>query len=72
MSTPRRTLGAGPATSTRTTATPTAPRLLPVERADIEHHQAVADNERQAVKMQEGRRALGTGPTAAGPALPDC
>ncbi|MFD9729244.1 hypothetical protein [Streptomyces sp. NPDC059072] len=58
MSTTRRALGAGPTTSTRTTTMPTAPRLLPAERAE---HQDDGD-EHQAVRMARGRRTLGTGP----------
>jgi hypothetical protein len=61
MSTMRRPLGTGPSTSTRSTATSSAPRLLPVERAelgallgDVDKHQEHAD--------AKGRRLLGTGP----------
>lgn len=61
MSTPRRILGAGPMTSTRSTATSPAPRLLPVERAEHDDHQD-DDVEHQAVQMLRGRRILGTGP----------
>ncbi|MCX5079373.1 hypothetical protein OHA84_38670 [Streptomyces sp. NBC_00513] len=71
MSTPRRALGAGPTSSTRPPAAIPAPRLLPAERADVEQHQAVTDDEHQAVKMPEGRRHLGTGPGGASWALLD-
>ncbi|WP_164496266.1 hypothetical protein [Streptomyces sp. ADI95-16] len=60
MSTSRRVLGAGPTTSTRTTM-PTAPRLLPAERAEHQDD----DNEHQAVRLRRGRRTLGTGPGGA-------
>jgi hypothetical protein len=51
MSTPRRALGAGPM-STRTTATEErAPRLLPVERADVDD-----DQERDQVAPEPGPR----------------
>src|SRR5205823_8860458 len=58
MSTPRRRLGTGPATSTRTTSTPPAPRLLPAERAELDALLGVAD-EHQAVPKPI-RRHLGT------------
>jgi hypothetical protein len=61
MSTMRRPLGTGPTTSTRTTTTDPALRLLPIERAergallgDVDEHQEHAD--------AKGRRPLGTGP----------
>ncbi|MEU3228399.1 hypothetical protein ABZ695_35310 [Streptomyces sp. NPDC006976] len=58
MSTPRRTLGTGPATTTRSTS---SPRLLPVERADLDALLVThADPEQTA--LQDGRRVLGTGP----------
>ncbi|WP_371589948.1 hypothetical protein [Streptomyces virginiae] len=61
MSTTRRVLGTGPTTSTRPTTTTTAPRLLPVEKAEHDEHQA-DDIEHQAVPPLRGRRTLGTGP----------
>jgi hypothetical protein len=62
MNTPRRTLGTGPTTSTRSTSTePPGPRRLPAERA--EPNALLGDNdEHQAVQMLRGRRTLGTGP----------
>ncbi|MEU9110017.1 hypothetical protein AB0D54_37985 [Streptomyces xanthophaeus] len=58
MSTPRRTLGAGPTTSTRTTNTA---RLLPAERAE-EHNEDKDHDEHQDVPAARGRRTLGSGP----------
>ncbi|AYV33180.1 hypothetical protein EES41_41110 (plasmid) [Streptomyces sp. ADI95-16] len=40
---------------------PTAPRLLPAERAEHQDD----DNEHQAVRLRRGRRTLGTGPGGA-------
>ncbi|MFD4764535.1 hypothetical protein ACFWOJ_38770 [Streptomyces sp. NPDC058439] len=61
MSTPRRTLGTGPTTSTRSTTTNPVPRFLPAERADLDALLAGrADPEQSA--LQDGRRVLGTGP----------
>jgi hypothetical protein len=58
MSTTRRQLGTGPAT-TRTT-TSTAPRLLPVERADVDDDQEHADPRAQSAGGPvPGRRTLG-------------
>ncbi|MET8298717.1 hypothetical protein ACFYZ8_44675 [Streptomyces sp. NPDC001668] len=57
MSTPRRALGTGPATSTRTTPTSPSPRRLAAERIGDEH-QAVED-EHQEVSRPTGRRPLG-------------
>ncbi|WP_157876710.1 hypothetical protein [Streptomyces graminilatus] len=55
MSTTRRPLGTGPTTSTSTMTT-SAPRLLPAERAEL------ADvNEHQDVAERKGRRTLGPG-----------
>ncbi|MEU4850652.1 MULTISPECIES: hypothetical protein [Actinomycetes] len=59
MSTPRRRLGTGPATSTRTATTLPAPRLLPAERAEPDALLDVAD-EHQVVP-KPSRRSLGTG-----------
>ncbi|MER5417895.1 hypothetical protein [Streptomyces virginiae] len=61
MSTSRRVLGTGPTMSTRTTPTPTAPRLLPAERGEHDEHQD------DVVEHQNlrGRRTLGTGPGGA-------
>lgn len=52
----RRPLGTGP-TSTRTTPTEApAPRLLPVERADVDEHQEHTD---PLPRPAPGRRPLG-------------
>ncbi|MFB7032225.1 MULTISPECIES: hypothetical protein [unclassified Streptomyces] len=64
MSTTRRVLGTGPATTTRSTTS--SPRLLPIERVQLvdgDEHQDV-DIEEQPVQMLRGRRALGPGPRA--------
>ncbi|WP_411107773.1 hypothetical protein [Streptomyces sp. cmx-4-9] len=63
MSTPRRALGTGPTTSTRTTTTTPAPRLLPAERAEHDEHQG-DDIEDQDAGVLRGRRTLGTGPVS--------
>ncbi|MGW6569291.1 hypothetical protein [Streptomyces sp. NPDC054975] len=63
MSTMRRPLGTGPTTSTRSTSTEPAPRLLPVERADPAVLLDDVD-EHQAVGFPNRRRTLGTGPPA--------
>lgn len=55
MSTTRRTLGTGPTTTTRSTTTDVALRLLPVERAEL------VDIEHQDVVERKGRRTLGPG-----------
>jgi hypothetical protein len=56
MSTPRRALGAGPM-STRTTPTEErAPRLLPVELADVDDDQEHVD---PRTRLSPGRRPLG-------------
>lgn len=49
----RRPLGTGPTSTTR--STPTSPRLLPVERAEL------VDVEHQDVAERKGRRTLGPG-----------
>lgn len=65
MSTMRRPLGTGPTTTTRSTATSSAPRLLPAER--VEHEQLLADvDEDQDVAVRKGRRILGQGAATAG------
>ncbi|MFJ6239789.1 hypothetical protein ACIQH0_37680 [Streptomyces griseus] len=59
MSTPRRALGTGPTTTTRSTS---APRLLPAERAarlDVDEHSAVVDEHPEP--DQKRRRKLGRG-----------
>nr|WSX25677.1 hypothetical protein OG690_38705 [Streptomyces tubercidicus] len=61
MSTTRRSLGTGPTTSTRSTTTTPAPRLLPVEQAEQCALLGDAD-EHQAVQMLRRRRPLGSGP----------
>ncbi|MGA5042427.1 hypothetical protein ACPCA8_36200 [Streptomyces capoamus] len=59
MSTARRRLGTGPST-TRSTTTDTAPRLLPVERATDDEHQEHDDSRaRGAGGPVPGRRPLG-------------
>ncbi|MFD3716624.1 hypothetical protein [Streptomyces sp. NPDC058677] len=64
MSTPRRVLGTGPSSTTRSTPPTSAPRLLPAERA--EHEQLLADDvEHESVRMLRGRRNLGPGITTA-------
>ncbi|MGC0379776.1 hypothetical protein [Streptomyces sp. SAI-229] len=56
MSTARRPLGTGP-TSTRTTPTEDrAPRLLPVELADVDEHQ---EHDEPRTPPASGRRRLG-------------
>lgn len=58
--TTRRALGTGPSITTRTTATDTAPRLLPVERAGADEHQEHDDpRARTAGGPVPGRRPLG-------------
>ncbi|WP_030753214.1 hypothetical protein [Streptomyces sp. NRRL S-31] len=59
--TTRRTLGTGPSITTRTTATDSAPRLLPVERAaaDIEDQEHADPRARSAGGPVPGRRKLG-------------
>ncbi|MFZ3475192.1 hypothetical protein ACODT3_41255 [Streptomyces sp. 4.24] len=60
MSTPRRVLGTGPSSTTRSTPTSFGPRLLPVERAEQE--QLLEDDvEHGVVQMLRGRRNLGPG-----------
>ncbi|MFK0026602.1 hypothetical protein [Streptomyces sp. NPDC090798] len=59
MSTMRRPLGTGPST-TRSTTTEGAPRLLPVERVEVDRH-LDNDDEDQAVVERKGRRVLGHG-----------
>ncbi|WP_371628129.1 hypothetical protein OG245_37830 [Streptomyces sp. NBC_01116] len=57
MSTPRRVLGTGPTTTTRSTS---APRLLPAERAvllDADEHLAVAKEHQEPDEKR--RRTLG-------------
>ncbi|MEU8673002.1 hypothetical protein ACIOJG_37470 [Streptomyces anulatus] len=57
MSTPRRALGTGPTTTTRSTP---SPRLLPVERAallDVDDGQALVDE--QPEPSEKRRRMLG-------------
>ncbi|MFF5977193.1 hypothetical protein ACFY7C_37475 [Streptomyces sp. NPDC012769] len=61
MSTMRRPLGTGPTTSTRTTTTSTAPRLLPVERAEPSALEDAADDDQEQAEPKR-RRTLGTGP----------
>ncbi|WP_424921098.1 hypothetical protein [Streptomyces sp. wa13] len=56
MSIPRRTLGTGPATPTRSTQT--SPRLLPVERAERDE---LVNVEHQDGAVRNGRRILGAG-----------
>jgi hypothetical protein len=58
MSTARRRLGTGPST-TRSTTTAAAPRLLPVERAEPDA--LLGEVERQDVTARKGRRNLGPG-----------
>ncbi|POX57452.1 hypothetical protein C3492_43570 [Streptomyces sp. Ru62] len=56
----RRRLGTGPSTTTRSTTTDTAPRLLPVERAaDIEDQEHADPHARSAGGPLPGRRKLG-------------
>ncbi|MFF9322988.1 hypothetical protein ACF1BP_37125 [Streptomyces sp. NPDC014735] len=59
MTSTRRPLGTGPATSTMTTTDAAHPRLLPVERAELGDV-----DERLAVPERKGRRILGPGVTA--------
>ncbi|MEU8623215.1 hypothetical protein [Streptomyces sp. NPDC048623] len=61
MSTTRRPLGTGPTTSTRSTATSTAPRLLPVERAELGALLDDVEHQEHALEAR-GRRPLGHGP----------
>lgn len=61
MSTSRRPLGTGPTTSSRSTPTTPAQRLLPAERAELDEHQGDVV-EHQTLR---GRRTLGTGPGGA-------
>jgi len=57
----RRPLGTGPNTTTRTTTPTSAPRLLPVERADVDEHQEHEHAPaRGAGGPVPGRRPLGT------------
>ncbi|MEW1798157.1 hypothetical protein [Streptomyces niveus] len=66
MITPRRTLGTGPTTSTRSTPPTLSRRLLPVERIDVEHE--LVDVEHQEHEPRERRRlGYGAGPLTAGP-----
>ncbi|MFF9527641.1 hypothetical protein ACF1DV_37605 [Streptomyces achromogenes] len=65
MSTPRRPLGTGPSTTRSTTTTdPTdpSPRLLPVERAELDEQ--LTDDEQWTPHDWTGRRPLGPGPIA--------
>ena len=59
MSTMRRPLGTGPSTTRSTTSTDTAPRLLPVERAEPDA--LLGEVEHQGVAARKGRRNLGPG-----------
>ncbi|MFC0495518.1 hypothetical protein ACFFKE_11495 [Streptomyces mutabilis] len=60
MSTPpRRLLGTGPSSTRTTTSTGPVPRLLPVERADVDHQEHVDPRPRSAGGPLPGRRALG-------------
>jgi hypothetical protein len=59
MSTARRQLGTGPSTTRSTPTTDTAPRLLPVERA--EPGALLGEVEHQDVAARKGRRNLGPG-----------
>jgi len=63
MSTTRRQLGTGPTTSTRSTPTDPAPRLLPAERAEADALLGEADDHQVAQKLWS-RRILGTGPAS--------
>lgn len=68
MSSARRQLGTGPSTTRSTRATDTAPRLLPVERAEPDA--PLGEVERQDVAARKGRRNLGPGITVASDVLP--
>ncbi|MDX3516114.1 hypothetical protein PV755_45715 [Streptomyces caniscabiei] len=59
MSTMRRPLGTGPATTRNTEPTDVSPRLLPVER--VEPAALLDDGEHQDVAERKGRRTLGPG-----------
>ncbi|MFE1989184.1 hypothetical protein [Streptomyces mirabilis] len=59
MSTMRRLLGTGPATTQSTESTDLSSRLLPVER--IKPAALLDGNEHQDVSVRRGRRALGHG-----------
>ena len=59
MNTARRQLGTGPSTTRSTPTTDTAPRLLPVERA--EPGALLGEVEHQDVADRKGRRNLGPG-----------
>ncbi|NUK94000.1 hypothetical protein HRW16_19615 [Streptomyces lunaelactis] len=59
MSTMRRVLGTGPATTRSTESTDVAPRLLPVER--VEPAALLGEVEHQDVAERKGRRTLGPG-----------
>lgn len=60
MSTMRRPLGTGPTSTTRSTTSSSAPRLLPVERVDQEHVLVDVEHEHQEHDPVE-RRRLGHG-----------
>ncbi|MFF3891569.1 hypothetical protein [Streptomyces sp. NPDC001914] len=64
MSTTRRPLGTGPAASSRSTTTSTAPRLLPVEHVDREQLPEDTDEQQDATAARPDRRTLGSGPTS--------
>ncbi|MEU1875646.1 hypothetical protein [Streptomyces sp. NPDC019793] len=64
MNTARRRLGTGPSTTRSMTTTDTAPRLLPVERA--EPGALLGEVEHQDMAARKGRRNLGPGITATG------
>ena len=62
MSTTRRRLGIGPATTRSTPTTDTSPRLLPAER--VEPDALLGEVEHRDVADRKGRRNLGPGITA--------
>lgn len=65
MSTPRRPLGTGPTSSTKSTGTASSStRRLPAEPVEQEHQDVASDE--SAVRMLRGRRTLGSGPAEHG------
>nr|WP_192963549.1 hypothetical protein [Streptomyces viridosporus] len=58
MSTPRRALGTGPSTTTRTSLSTSAPRLLPAERVVVDGLVLIDEHPEPGEKR---RRTLGLG-----------